>query len=251
MKFKEKISKKLNKIKKKSRKMLSLGLASFLICNSIADVGIAFADIKSEKITVDKVGDYMNYIADRHGGELDIPLKKSNKGDLAYCLEGAKPHPTGQSYTQSRVLEDGIKYILEYKPNTGNSNKDYYVKQAALYNYKGYATWIQYAVKGKDLADMAIKIANEAKKKDIKSSDVSITASPRKQDFKLVGSNYETDWFNVSIKGDLTSYRMDIKGTPNGTQIINASGKVVSSLTKNDTKFKLRVPKANVNGKLM
>ena len=232
--------------------MLSLGLASFLVCNSIADIGVVFADEISSRTTISigQVGNKLSYIGDRHGNTLKFPRKEvKGMGQEAFCLEHNKstPSSSGMTYTEGGTLDSGLAYIMSYKPNTGNSDKDYYIKQTAIHYYLGQINWIQYATTGTDLRDKAVALANEAKSREVKSS-VSITASPRQQDFRLVGDNYETDWFNVSIQGNLTAYRMDIKGAPNGTQIINANGNVVKSLTQNDTKFKLRVPKSSVNG---
>ena len=315
-----KLKQKLGKItnSKYIKKVSCITLASALVFNTMGGTISAFAEEIQGKsprsLSVHQEGSPMSFIGDRHGNFLKFPKLKMNDGRFAYCMEHNKPTPNGVTYTEGRELDNGVKYILEYEPNTGSADKDYYIKGAALKYYLGQIQWIKYAVTGTDIRDHVLNLVAQAKgtslrnlisedsnleivnedqdsidikeknadvkpineellSEEVSSNDnsnlnevfeihkmnignakamprssVSITASPRTQDFKIVGDNYETDWYNVSIQGDLTSYRMDIKGQPNGTQIVNQNGQVVTSLTKNDTKFKLRVPKANVNG---
>ena len=310
-KFKQKLGKITNS--KYMKKVSCITLASALVINTMGGTISAFAEeIQSKSprsLNVRQDGSPMSFVGDRHGNFLTFPKLRMGDGRFAYCMEHNKPtpNPSGVNYSEGRELDNGVKYILEYEPNTGSADKDYYIKAAALKYYLGQIQWINYAVTGTDIRDHILNLVAQAKgttlrnlinedsnieiinedqdsidikekSADVKSineevssdnssndvveihkmnignakvmprSRVSITASPRTQDFKIVGDNYETDWYNVSIQGDLTSYRMDIKGQPNGTQIINQNGQVVTSLSKNDTKFKLRVPKANVNG---
>ena len=305
---------KLKFIKSKYLKKVScITLASALVFNTMGGTISAFAEeIQSKSprsLNVRQDGSPMSFVGDRHGNFLTFPKLRMSDGRFAYCMEHNKPtpNPSGVNYSEGRELDNGVKYILEYEPNTGSADKDYYIKGGALKYYLGDIQWIKYAVTGTDIRDHILNLVAQAKgttlrklinedsnieilnedqdsidikeknanvktineevssndssnevveihkmnigkEKAMPRSSVSITASPRTQDFKIVGDNYETDWYHVSIQGDLTSYRMDIKGQPNGTQIINQNGQAVTSLSKNDTKFKLRVPKANVNG---
>ncbi|CEK40065.1 SpaA isopeptide-forming pilin-related protein [Paraclostridium sordellii] len=310
-KFKQKLGKITNS--KYMKKVSCITLASALVINTMGGTISAFAEeIQSKSprsLNVRQDGSPMSFVGDRHGNFLTFPKLRMGDGRFAYCMEHNKPtpNPSGVNYSEGRELDNGVKYILEYEPNTGSADKDYYIKAAALKYYLGQIQWINYAVTGTDIRDHILNLVAQAKgttlrnlinedsnieilnedqdsidikeksadaksineevssdnssndiveihkmnignAKSMPRSRVSITASPRTQDFKIVGDNYETDWYNVSIQGDLTSYRMDIKGQPNGTQIINQNGQVVTSLTKNDAKFKLRVPKANANG---
>ncbi|MBY0757186.1 LPXTG cell wall anchor domain-containing protein [Clostridium sardiniense] len=206
--------------------------------------------VKSTRQTlkVNQISSPLGYIWDTNGNKFMFPAKKFSDGSYAYCLEHNKATPNGVTYNSGRNLDNGIAYIIKSQPNTGDWKKDYYVRQGAIHYYLGQCNWIKNAIGDIGLRNKIINLSNEAKKhRNVdKASELSITASPRMNDFKLYSNGYyESNWINVSIKGNLTSYSMDIKNAPKGTQIVNGAGKVVTTLTKNDKRFYLRVPKNN------
>ena len=152
------------KIKTKLRKLSSITVVSTLILNSVLSNLTVFAEeIQPRGVTVSQVGSSLSYIGDRHGNMLKFPKKKMSDGSLAYCLEHKKKTPSNISYTEGGTLDNGIKYILEYNPNTGNADLDYYIKQSAVHYYLGQINWIQYATKGTDIRDKVVNLVAQAK----------------------------------------------------------------------------------------
>lgn len=214
----------------------------------------------------DNLLDYFHtYKKVAYGGEAD--------GYFAYCLShnDKSPDSNGSTYTKGQTLNDGgLMYIIDHgilRPGqygsadrsymTGDENKDFYITQVAISSYLNQtAIWdggdpqcpSDPSMVGK--AKRLIADARKAASEPIKVP--SISATPSEQWFSSVpGKDYwETGWFDVSIKGDCTQYNLLFQNKPDGLQIINANGQVVSILTPKDTRFKLRIAESAIKSNL-
>lgn len=210
----------------------------------------------------DNLLDYFHtYKKMAYGGEAD--------GYFAYCLShhDKSPDGNGSTYTKGQTLNDaGLIYIINHgilKPGqygsadrsymTGNESKDYYITQVAISTYLNQtAIWDggdPQCPSDPSMVGKAKRLIADARAAANKPVEVpSISATPSEQWFSPVsGKDYwETGWFDVSIKGECTQYELLFQNKPNGLQIINANGQVVSTLTPKDTRFKLRIAESAI-----
>lgn len=208
-----------------------------------------------DSLIVQRQGNYMEIVKPSSGPGFQTYLKKTTSDVEAYCMEHVKPAPDNTRYTRgSKILDEGMKHILLSDPGAGTVRKNYYIKQLALNYYQGDVDWITKTVtKGVDFRDRAVEIAEEAKKVQngqIQSqydivSNIDLTSN--NINMTLVNDYYESDWFNVTFSKNLNSYRVLLSGAPAGTQIVNSNGKVVTTLSPSDNKFKIRVHKSKVD----
>lgn len=212
--------------------------------------------------SADVLTDYFHtYKKMAYGGEAD--------GYFAYCLShhDKSPDSNGATYTKGATLNDaGLIYIINHgilKPGlygspdrsymTGDENKDFYITQVAISTYLNQtAIWDggdPQCPSDPSMVGKAKRLIADARAAASRPVEVpSISATPSEQWFSPVsGTGYwETGWFDVSITGDCSTYRLGFVNKPNGLQIINANGQVVDTLTPNNTRFKLRILSSDI-----
>ena len=69
-------------------------------------------------------------------GAPKVHLKALESGILVYCQNEPLVYQGGYTMKINKKVDDGFIYILENKPNTGDSNKDYYAMQIAIWWYE-------------------------------------------------------------------------------------------------------------------
>ncbi|AQM58610.1 SpaA isopeptide-forming pilin-related protein [Clostridium baratii] len=188
----------------------------------------------------------MRYLKFSNGRAIFFPTKiiKGTNTEV-YCLQHQKLSPQGQLYTSddgAGTIDGGVRYILAQNPNTGDKNKDYYIKQLALQYYLGQVPEVKKCVDS-PVKRAILKIANDAKKHTSDPLVPDLELSPSNPEFKYYPAtdDYETQWIYVKTIGDINKLYSKLKA-PKGVEIVLPNGKVVSNLGKNDTKFYLRVP---------
>ena len=92
-----------------------------------------FVTHKDDRIILD----YIKYktVTDKDD-DYRLFVKKAADGTYLYCIDLKKHYDGNMTYTKSKVMDEGIEYILNHKPNTGDKNKDYYITQMAIYFYQ-------------------------------------------------------------------------------------------------------------------
>ena len=212
----------------------------------------------SDTLVVNRYGKFMEIVKPSSGTGFQTYLKKTTTDVEAYCLEHVKPAPDNIKYTRGvEITDEGVKHILLSEPGAGTARKNYYIKQLALNYYQGDVDWIRTSniVKGADFRDKAVEIVEEAKK--VKNGQIqsqyyetqNINLSINNSKMNFVNNYYESDWFDVTFTSGLNSYKVALSNAPSGMQVLNSKGKVVTSLTSSDKKFKLRVHKSKVDKK--
>lgn len=172
-------------------------------------------------------------------------------GVEVYCeQEGLKYYSLKQYHLIGRV-DDGFIYIIENRPNTGNTQRDYYVISAAVWWYKDIlsgndhnipADKKQYIIQHKDtdaVCKMIYDLVEGAKKYKQTAGYINIVTDPS---FKFT----EIDGYYISDKITLSSKIDNFKGItienmPSGTQIINNNVN-----NKGNGSFQIKVPKSSV-----
>ena len=265
----------LNKILKNNSfvKSMNVILSSIIVANVVGSNVYAINNSVSttalvdhpDNVVVSRASDMMDYYVsdfidvNNKNMSFKIFYKKTNTNKVAYCLEHWKLAPDGDKYSKVRVkVDEGMKHIIFSNPGMGSELEDYYVRQMALNHYQGQISFIEIwsGKEGLKYRDKALALSAEAKKvKDgtMVSQNVvnnnTFKISPKSRKFTLEGNYYVTDWFNVTYTGDLKNYSVSVQNAPSGVQILDKNNNPISSsavLSSADTKFRLRVPKANV-----
>lgn len=179
-----------------------------------------------------------------------VHQKPLQNGIYVYCEnEGLKYWSEYTMYLNGKV-NDGFIYILENKPNTGDSKKDYYIMQIAVWWYEDIisgnnknltTSQKQYITNNASSNNICKKIYNLVNgAKNYKQQKGYIKFDTNNVTFKEENGNY----ISSSIKINYRANKMNdvtITGAPKGSTIINKTDKngVIS--------FKIKVPVSSVN----
>ena len=122
-------------------------LIAFVI--GFAGLGSTFAasaNLPSSIKTADLTGNgkyktvnYINATA-QDGKKYTYPIivKKTTDGKYVYCMELDSTYSYNLDFNKSGKADDGFIYIINANLNTGNSEKDFYIKQLAVWYYMDY-----------------------------------------------------------------------------------------------------------------
>ena len=100
------------------------------------------SSFKTANLTTDGKYKTVNYInataADGKKYTYPIVVKKTTSGQYVYCLELDSTYAYDLTFKKNSKVDDGFIYILDYNLNTGDANKDFYIKQLAVWYYMDY-----------------------------------------------------------------------------------------------------------------
>lgn len=177
----------------------------------------------------------------------------SDNNHHLYCEVSNLLFPSNKTITLNSEVDKGFVYILNNKPNTGNSNKNYYIMQQAVWWYKDVlngnndnlsANFKTYCTNNRTNHDVCNRIYNlvEGAKKYSEPKG-SISFSKKSIDFTESGSYYVSDKITVSTTNLKSLNYLKLVDAPKNAQIINDN---VSSLNGTGT-FQVRVPKSSIS----
>lgn len=187
--------------------------------------------------------------------------KTTTSGDYMYCLNIHKL--TAQNSTAHLVgeLDAGVAYIMingyPHKTFTGEKLKDYYITQTALWWYLDDTTGssnlsASFKTNGSDqynlrpyIKDLVAK-AKDAKAKGYQKTTLSASVSDKVLSMSSDGKNYISDEIKVSST-NISEYKVSITSGPEGTSIIDKSGKSKTTFSSSET-FRVKVPVSKVDG---
>lgn len=188
-----------------------------------------------------------------------IPL---NNGTYTYCLNIHKKVPRSQTMVLTKELDAGIAYLMENgypnKKITGNSKKDYYITQTAVWWYldktKG-ASNLSSAFKssGSDEYKLRGHIKNlvtnavAAKKRGYSSPTLSMSATSPELELTADKKYYESK--DIVVSGSLLSsdVTLSLQDSGVGAELIDSNGSRKSSF-KAGEKYRVRIPATSVKG---
>ena len=82
---------------------------------------------------------YITYkTTDGKTDQYSIIYKRDSSGKFVYCLDLRKAYDGNLTYTKTKEMDVGVKYIIKNRPHTGDLKKDYYITQMAVYYYMDY-----------------------------------------------------------------------------------------------------------------
>ena len=217
--------------------------------------GAKAATTAPESFTANSEKILEGYINNWHYAKLTSSL-----GEYVYCRNFHKGIPYGVKMTLEGEAPAGIAYILSNgypkKSFTGNSDKDYYITQAAIWWYLDETTGSNnlpdsFKYTGSDPYNMrhyVKELVDEAKKyttyatPDIKiyDNDGTLTLSSDKK-------YYESSVMTVKTLYTTGNYTVTLSNAKEGTTIVNATSEAVQSSFSPDESFKIKVPVENVD----
>ena len=179
-----------------------------------------------------------------------VHQKPLQNGIYVYCEnEGLRYWSEYTMYLNGKV-NDGFIYILENKPNTGDSKKDYYIMQIAVWWYEDIVSGNnknlttsqkQYITNNASSNNICKKIYNLVNgAKNYKQQKGYIKFDTNNVTFKEENGNYISSLIKINYRANKMN-DVTITGAPKGSTIINKTDKngVIS--------FKIKVPVSSVN----
>lgn len=179
-----------------------------------------------------------------------FPIKAMTDGTFVYCLNHNKD--IAKNVTEYKVgeLDAAIAYIIRSNPNTGNTTKDYYIKQVAVWWYldevKGGSNLKQefYNQPNTGIKKQVYDL-KEAAKKNNSYATTSIKINSDSTSLTESGSYYVTPVMTVT-SSNITTFKVSVSNAPTGTIITDANGNVKETFNSNES-FMVKVPTTSVS----
>ena len=223
-------------------------------------IGLVNTNAAAQQISLGEAPSTGSYIAG-----VKFHYKKTTDGKLLYCVDmntKTAKNIKANLVQNSKVVNGGVYYILKNgypeKSITGDTDKDYYITQTAVWWYLDETTGStnlgeMFKSKGSDSYGLRSKVkqlvnAGIQHKNDsipgLKNTEIKIETSSNSM--KLVDGYYVTDNISATKLVNADSYSVTLTNAPSGTIISkNGGSEFVYSeafkLNKNDT-FKIKVP---------
>ena len=248
----------MKKIEKIAKKLLAIIATLAIVIAPMANVNAAASTI--DLGPAKQAGKYI--------GGVTFSYKFTTDGKYLYCVNMHKN--TAQNIKadlvkNGSVVDGGIVYILKNgfpeKSITGDTDKDYYITQTAIWWYLDETTGSKnlgeyFKETGSDAYGMRKLVKNLvqagiAHKNDsygVKDTKLKIATNDTTLD--LSGKYYVSSNINVTEYQNISGYKVTLTGAPAGT-IIEVAGKDVAATTANITgnsSFKVKVPASAVTG---
>ncbi len=184
----------------------------------------------------------------------------SSLGGYVYCTDFHKGIPYNVKMTLSGEAPAGLAYILSNgypRVNiTGDSDKDYYITQAAIWWYLDETTGSHnlpdsFKYTGSDPYNLRhyVSALVEGGKKQTSYAKPAISLVNNNSTLNLTSDKKYYESNNISVKTLYTTgnYTISLNNAPSGTTVVNATtGKVQTSFDPSES-FKIRVPVNNVD----
>ena len=194
------------------------------------------------------------YLAD-----LSFKTKLLSSGEYVYCLEYHKA--TSQNVTATLVgeLDAGFAYLMEHgypkASITGDSSKDYYITQTAVWWYLDDTTGSSNLTRAfKETASDPNNIrkyvkelvagAKQAKANGYAKTSISLSTSNSEMKLSSNSKYFESESFTVSST-NISTYKVSVSNAPTGTIVTDAKGNSKTTFNKSES-FKIKIPASSV-----
>jgi len=222
---------------KSLRKILSIIIITLLVFIG----GKYSVNAVSETITLGKAASVPEYISG-----LEFSDKKMTNGEHLYCLHRQANTAENVKAKLQGKTDDGLSYIMSKGSITGNSTKDYYIKQVAVWWYlddvQGTSN-LSSSFKNKS-GTMMTQIKNlvkEGKKANssVKKATISVNSTNIKMTLK------DGYYISNTIKVNSTSpVKVTLVDGPKSYQVVDVNGNAKSTIAANDS-FKIKIASDN------
>lgn len=230
-------------------------ILSLLIVTVVSITSMVTINAAPNSVSIDREGVMVSYIGENY----KWAKFRTSDGKVAYCLDLEKKWPE-RATSVSLVGEGdaGLTYILAngypYKSIKGNNDQDRFITQAAVWWYLS-ATgqtgnlsedFTTNAADPYGLRSNIQKLVNDAKNAKA-SANPTLNVNVNNSNMKLSsdGNYFVSESITPSLSGTST-YKVSVTGAPNGTAVIDASGKTQTTF-KSGEAFQIRIP-ANALG---
>lgn len=186
-------------------------------------------------------------------------IKRQTNGTYVYCLDKHKYKASNVTAKLSGTMNSGVAYILENGyPNkhfTGDSKKDYYITQLAVWWYLDDTTGssnLSSSVKTgsdkyglREYVKQLVSGAKSAKNKGYSSPSLNAKVSSTKMSLSDNSKYYVSKPIDANAKNITGNYNVSIVSAPTGTIITGVGGANKKSFGAND-KFLIKIPVSSV-----
>ena len=172
--------------------------------------------------------------------------KKMTNGESLYCLHRHANTAQNIKAKLQGKTDTGLSYIMSKGKITGNSTKDYYIKQVAVWWYLDdvHGTSNLSAAFKKKSGTMMTQIRNlvkEAKKASAPVKQATIKVNSTNLKMTLKDGYYVSDTIKVNAS---SPFKVVLAEGPKSYQVIDVNGNPKSTFAANDS-FKIKLPKAS------
>ena len=233
---------------RKVKSILLAMLVAFVI--GFAGLGSVFAatslpnSIKTADLTGNGKYKTVNYInataADGKKYTYPIVVKKTTEGKYVYCMELDATYKYKVDFKKTGKVDDGFIYIIDANINTGDSEKDFYIKQLAVWYYMDYVNgnnanletslknYIIYHSKDSkrenyDVCKKVIDLLNGAI--NYKQAKGSIDLVDSKVTFTIADGYYVSSEIVVK-SSNVKNIKYSLTNTPKGSQVVKSTNGV-------------------------
>jgi len=183
---------------------------------------------------------------------IKVYYKTTTAGTEVFCEDESLKLYSGYTYKYNSKVDDGYIYILEHRPNTGSTYKNYYIQSLAVWWYKDYlnGTNSNLTQKQKDymysyrnsegsLSKAVYDLVDGAK--NYKQTAGTISFSSGNVTFTEYPDYYLSNSITVTSSGTNKFNGVTLSNAPSGTTIVN------SSVDNNGNgSFQIKVPKSSM-----
>ena len=169
-----------------------------------------------------------------------IVVKKATNGKYVYFMELDATYRYNADYKKTGKVDDGFIYIIESNINTGDSEKDFYIKQLAVWYYMDYVNgnnnnlepnlknYIIYHSKDSnrenyDVCKKVIDLLNGAI--NYKQAKASIDLVDGQVTFSIVDGYYVSSEIVVN-SNNVKNIKYSLTNTPKGSQVVKSTNGV-------------------------
>lgn len=212
-----------------------LSLISILGFNIYANAASAPATIQAGK----QLGLY--YYVSGYGAT----VKKTTDGHYVYCDNIKLDFPANKTLTLSQKVDEGFVYMLRNNPNTGDTNKDFYILQMAVWWYKDIiagqsnlsSTFKTYCTNNRNSNSVCGHIYNLVEgAKSYNQSKGTMSFSSGLVSFTKQGNYYVSNTITLTSNNLKTFAGVKLASAPTGSSIVN------SNISNNNGTFQIKVP---------
>lgn len=238
----------------------------------IATIILTITVIVNSSTTVNAVADTIQLgdapVTEKYIAGVSFHYKKTVEGTYLYCLDIHKNtarNVTARLVKNSPNINGGLIYILKNgypnKSITGDSAKDYYITQTAVWWYLDNTTGStnlgdQFKGNGSDPHDMRkyvkqlVEEAMSHHNDKIGYSATELVLNSKSTEMKLEGNYYISNSIKAKTLKNAKAYTVTLKNIPQGTKVIKSDGTEMdykdSFKIQGKDSFKIKIPSSSI-----
>ena len=231
-----------------------------LMLLGVLNFGLLNVNAAPSSITM-KSKSSMYYFTEKKGTDYisgyNFYRKELTNGTLAYCVSNIdKDVPGGKTLKSKGAITDkGLDYIIKngypHKSFTGDSKKDYYITQSAIWEYfdqtKGSNNWrsTSFTSSSTGMKKYVYTLVQGAKSASTQKPSISLSTDNKKMNLSSDGKYFVSSVINVKMVSTKDTFTVNIDSAPKGTFIKSVNGTKQTTFAKGEG-FVVYVPVSSV-----